>query len=148
MFKIGFDAFFLRDVANPIIGGSDILQYVMARQKLKDLDRTLGTDRTWEIMNGKIVCFPKGMQETVIGVIYGAMLLPEDLETDGWIQNYAVEHFKHMLGRNRDKISGFNTSAGTSTNDGKTLIDEALSEKKILIEELKSRRPPLPILKM
>lgn len=142
------DVFFMRDFSNPILAGGDVTQYMMARQKLKDIDRVLGIERTWEIIDKKIRCYPQGMSEDKIGVVYGAMILPEQLESDSWIQDYACEEFKHILGRIRTKFSGFQTSAGAATTDGENLIQEAIAEKARLIEELKARRTPMMIEKL
>jgi hypothetical protein len=142
------DAFFMREFSNPILAGGDVTQYMMARQKLKDIDRVLGIERSWEILGNKIKCYPVGMNEDRIGIVYGAMLLPEHLESDSWIQDYACEEFKHILGRIRTKFSGFQTSAGAATTDGESLISEAIAEKARLLEELKARRSPMMIHKL
>ena len=142
------DIFFMREFSNPILAGGDVNQYLMARQKLKDIDRVLGTERSWEIMGREIRCYPVGMNEDRIGVVYGGMLLPEQLESDTWIQDYACAEFKHILGRIRTKFSGFQTSAGAATTDGESLIAEAVAEKQQLLEELKLRRSPMMIYKL
>lgn len=143
-----YNIFYNRDFMNPLFSGLDIGQYIQSKQKLKDLDNALGTARSWEILNGKINCFPKGMQESRVGVVYGAMLLPSQLESDSWIQNYAVAHFQHILGSNRRKFSGFQASAGAGATDGDQLIQEAIATKDKLIEEVKGRRSVLPIMKI
>jgi len=142
------DAYLMREFSNPILAEGDVTQYLMSRQNLKDIDKVLGIDRSWEIIGKKIKCYPSGMNESEIGVLYGAMLLPEDLESDAWIQDFACAEFKHILGRNRTKFSGFQASAGAAITDGESLINEAIAEKAALIELIKSRRPPMMIEKL
>jgi hypothetical protein len=143
-----YNIFYNRDFMNPMFSGLDISQFVQSKQKLKDLDKALGTMRSWELIGNKISCYPKGLRETRIGILYGAILLPNQLESDSWIQSYAVAHLQHILGSNRRKFSGFQASGGTGATDGDQLIQEAIAAKDKLIEEIKARRTILPIMKL
>ena len=143
-----YNIFYNRDFMNPLFSGLDISQYIQSKQKLKDLDKALGTARSWELVGNKINCYPKAIQEYQIGVLYGAVLLPEQLEADTWIQSYAVAHFQQIVGSNRRKFSGFQASGGAGATDGDQLIQEAVATKDKLIEEIKGRRTVLPIMKI
>lgn len=129
-----------------INGGTlDLGQYYMARQQLEDANVITGRKKYWEFINGKIKLFPTKISETVshVGVLYGQIPGPEDIETDDWIRRYSVSSAKIILGNIRRKFSGFAAAGGQGTSDGSDLINEGKQEQLDLIQELKDSRASL-----
>lgn len=126
-------------------GTLDMGQYFMARQQLEDANLITGRKRTWEFMGDKILVFPSRITSEIsqVGILYGRIPLPEDLESDDWIRSYSVSSAKIMLGTIRRKFSGFSAAGGSATSDGSELVSEGKQEQVDLIQSIKDARPGL-----
>lgn len=56
-----------------------------------------------------------------------------------WIIEYQCQEQKEILGRIRGKVQSITTTVGTLQLDGSTLLQEQISQKKDLLEEMKNR---------
>ena len=129
-----------------INGGTlDLGQYYMARQQLEDANVITGRKKYWEFISGKIKLFPTKVNENIgqVGILYGKIPTPEEIESDDWIRRYSVSSSKIMLGTIRRKFSGFAAAGGQGTSDGSDLINEGKQEQTDLIQELKDARASL-----
>ena len=129
-----------------INGGTlDLGQYYMARQQLEDANLITGRKRSWEFIGGKIMIFPSriGQEVSTVGLLYGKIPLPDEIESDDWIRRYSISSAKIMLGTIRRKFSGFAAAGGQGSSDGADLINEGKQEQVDLIQELKDARPGL-----
>jgi hypothetical protein len=123
----------------------DLGQYYMARQNLEDANRITGREKHWMYMNGKIKVFPVKLaaDSKTIGVLYGKLLTPEELENDDWIRDFSVASAKTILGTIRRKFSGFSAAGGAATSDGSDLISEGKQEMADLVQAAKESRSGL-----
>ena len=135
----------LKSFMNMNGGIFDLGQYFMARQNLEDANAITGRKKHWEIINGKIKVFPSRItsDQRNIGVLYGKMHDPDELESDDWIRAYSVAASKIMLGNIRRKFSGYAAAGGSATSDGDNLIQEGKTEQAELIAAAKEARPAL-----
>lgn len=140
----GFVATFpLNSFMNMNGGVFDLGQYYMARQNLADANLITGRQKHFEIINGGIKIFPAKIDSGKVGVLYGKIYDPNDLESDDWIRAYSVASAKIILGTVRRKFSGFAAAGGSATSDGSDLINEGKTEQAELILQLKEQRPAL-----
>lgn len=141
-----YSLFFPNQNTNPIFSSLDVGQYIQWRQRLEDVNNALNTEFTWDIVGGKINIYPKTIRHGTVGVFYGAIMTPEQLQSETWIVKYALECAREQLGGIRDKFSNFQSASGPAQTDGANLIQKAEREKEKLEAQLRARRPPLPIL--
>lgn len=124
----------------------DVSAYAAMFKQLEDIKRTLGIDKHWEILNGKIKVYPSRLMTdsyTKIGILHGDIVIPEELETSGFMREYSTAKAKTMLGMVRRKFSGFSFAGGGGTSDGAELISEGKEEMEKLLENRKNDiRPP------
>ncbi len=131
---------------NPIMSHLDVAQYIQWRQRLEDINHALNSQFSWDIIGGKINIYPKTIQHNTVGVFYGSILTPRQIESETWIVEYAVECAREQLGGILDKFSGFQSASGPAQTNGSNLIQKAERKKESLIADLLKRRPPLPII--
>jgi hypothetical protein len=132
-----------------INGGTlELGHYYQARQQLEDANKITGRNRTWEHINGKIQVFPSRLtgETRQVGILYGKIPEPLDLESDDFVRAYSVSSAKIMLGTIRRKFSGFAAAGGAGTPDGSDLISEGKTEQETLVTNLKASRPAVPML--
>lgn len=129
-------------------GTLELGQYYMARQQLEDANLITGRKRTWEFIGDKIRVFPGRLTAEVsaVGILYGKIPLPAEIESDDWIRRFSVSSSKIMLGTIRRKFSGFAAAGGQASSDGADLINEGKQEQVDLIQELKDARPAIRML--
>lgn len=140
-----YSLFFPNQNANPIFSALDVGQYIQWRQRLEDVNNALNSEFSWDIINGKINIYPKTIRHGTIGVFYGGIMTPEQIQEETWIVAYAMECAREQLGGILDKFSNFQSASGPAQTNGSNLIQKAEREKDKLEAELKARRPPLPI---
>ena len=125
----------------------NVSQYMLMQMYLKQINKVLGRGTTWNIINNKYLqLFPvPDSTDEVILEFKGI-----DAETihpayKNWIQRYSLAVSKEILGRVRSKYQTLPGPGGGARLDGTTLLQEAASEKQMLIEELLTQiqNPPL-----
>lgn len=125
----------------------NVSQYMLMQMYLKQINKVLGRGSTWNIINNKYLqLFPvPDSTDEVILEFRGI-----DSETihpayKNWIQRYSLAVSKEILGRVRSKYQVLPGPGGGSRLDGVALLQEAASEKQILLEELTTsiQNPPL-----
>jgi hypothetical protein len=132
-----------------INGGTlELGHYYQARQQLEDANKITGRSKSWEHINGKLQVFPTRLtgETRQIGVLYGSIPDPIDLESDDFVRAYAVASAKIILGTIRRKFSGFAAAGGNGTADGSDLISEGKTDQETLKTSAKAGRPAIPIL--
>jgi hypothetical protein len=116
----------------------------MYRQKLKDIQKSLAIDRTWEILDNKIKVFPSRFAMTTptdIGIVHGRILSIDEIEQEDWIRDYCVAKSKTILGGNRMKLSGYSLAGQSVSTDGEALKSEGKEKMAELMEQIKQMRP-------
>lgn len=132
----------------PIMGGGvtaynmNLGEYIMYRQRLEDVTKALGFDKHWEWINGRIKVYPTAASSTdSVGIMYGQIPTPDELESDDWIRDFAVAKAKYLLGTIRGKFSGFNAAGGQASTDGEALKQEATAAMDKLLEKIDKAQP-------
>jgi hypothetical protein len=80
-----------------------------------------------------------------ICVIYYPVPMPELIEQDSWIQEMSVAEAKILLGTIRGKFSSYSFGGGGTQTDGEQIKGDGKEAKQALLEDIKSRRRPLPM---
>jgi len=137
----------LNNIFDVSMGFLDLTKYYMARMSLANADQMLGTERTWEILNGGVKIYQsKNKLYNNVGILFAKFLLPIEFEGDDWIRRFSVARSKIMLGIIRRKFSGFAAAGGSASVDGDALVSEGKAEEEMLITEIKESRPGLPMM--
>lgn len=130
-----------------INGGTlDLGHYYQARQQLEDANKITGRTRHWEHVNGNIQVYPTRLtgETRTVGVLYGKVPEPDELESDDWVRAYSVACAKVLLGTVRRKFSGYAAAGGAGTPDGSDLISDGKTEQEALTASAKAGRPAVP----
>lgn len=125
----------------------DLSKYVLWRRNLEDANDVLGLKKSWEIINDKIKVYPTRSFDidNQVGVLYSTVPTIDEIESDDWIREYALNKAKHILGTIRGKFSGFSAPGGQAQTDGEALKTESSQRMTELIDELKLNRPAPPM---
>ena len=128
-----------------LLADFDLVYYWQQRSKLEDMNQLLNLQKTWEILDGKIKVYPLNRSASGgnIAVLYCPVPSPSILEQDNCIQEMSVAEAKIMLGTIRGKFSSYTVGGSGTQTDGETIKNDGKEDKRILLEEIKSRRRPL-----
>ena len=130
-----------------LLADFDLVYYTQQRAKLEDMNQLLNLQRTWDIVDSKIRVYPtsRNVPSKNICVLYCPVPMPELIEQDSWIQEMSVAEAKILLGTIRGKFSSYSFGGGGTQTDGEQIKGDGKEAKQALLEDIKSRRRPLPM---
>ncbi len=131
-----------------LLADFDLVYYYQQRAKLEDMNQLLGLQRTWDIIDKKIKVYPSGRNATStrIAILYCPVPEPDILEQDSFIQEMSVAESKILLGTIRGKFSSYSFGGSGTQTDGEQIKSDGKETKEKLIEDIKLRRRPLPMM--
>tara|TARA_R110002094_G_scaffold16293_1_gene27737 strand:- start:851 stop:1705 length:855 start_codon:yes stop_codon:yes gene_type:complete len=130
-----------------LFNNHNVGQYLLMQQYLKQVKNVLGQGSSWQVVNNKYLqLFPVPNEGDTVILEYRA-LDPATIHPQykNWLQRYALCAAKEILGQIRGKYESLPGPGGGAKLNGASLIQEARSDKELLIIELTEamEQPPL-----
>lgn len=133
---------------NNLLENFDMVGYFMFTQRLEDFKKMVGIDRSWDIMNGEIHLYPAQALFREAAIVYRALPIEREIESEQWIREWSLAKSKHILATIRGKMTGFQIAGGNLAGDADVLRSEAKQEMADLRIELDLLQRPLFIMQV